>query len=466
MSLQAIKYKKFHRLIRMYAKAIFNHFDKELDPQVQLLSINMTEGVLKVDIMPDYHGLSRILKTLNGKFGEVGDGLYRAIEDITSSYDQKNNEYAILSDFEMVDDQLMAVRIAVDSRIYDQYYRLEKRNEGGIFSLLDSVSNEVKLDLAKALYQLSKDDDITSINFNDTIRRSGRKLLRILGYPGIWDNTFDKLNKISSLYYEKESVSGRILFTKTHRLIDTEDSDYIEKLTMLKTKVPLTNARHVRKLLEISKDDVHLLSDSEYIYGIGRLKPSNYMELEEFFFVEFTANYTWHLSHGRHKLMMISHEQVSLPKARVSYYDFLKHITSLYPTIDKSNINNLYRIILEASNQSKGTMIVISKNAMSEANRLKSQCFLIKPTFLQADTVRYIASIDGAILVDLESTCYGIGAILDGLATTKGDSSRGARFNSAIRYVETLYNNEEYSDPLAIVVSEDGYIDMVSKFTI
>ena len=47
-------------------------------------------------------------------------------------------------------------------------------------------------------------------------------------------------------------------------------------------------------------------------------------------------------------------------------------------------------------------------------------------------------------------------AILDGLATEKGDSSRGSRYNSAVRYVES----SRYAC-LAIVVSEDGLIDLL-----
>jgi DNA integrity scanning protein DisA with diadenylate cyclase activity len=67
-----------------------------------------------------------------------------------------------------------------------------------------------------------------------------------------------------------------------------------------------------------------------------------------------------------------------------------------------------------------------------------------------------ITAIDGAVLIDPTTTCYAIGVILDGLASNKGTPSRGARYNSAIRYVETC----KYPC-LAIIVSEDGSIDLV-----
>ena len=48
-----------------------------------------------------------------------------------------------------------------------------------------------------------------------------------------------------------------------------------------------------------------------------------------------------------------------------------------------------------------------------------------------------VTSIDGAtLLISRKGICYSIGVILDGKATNKGKSERGARYNSAVRYVE------------------------------
>jgi hypothetical protein len=51
--------------------------------------------------------------------------------------------------------------------------------------------------------------------------------------------------------------------------------------------------------------------------------------------------------------------------------------------------------------------------------------------------------------------CHGFGTILDGMATESGDPSRGARYNSALRYVESAW------PCLAVVVSEDGGVDLI-----
>jgi len=75
---------------------------------------------------------------------------------------------------------------------------------------------------------------------------------------------------------------------------------------------------------------------------------------------------------------------------------------------------------------------------------------------LTPQIMKMITAIDGAVLIDPSSACHAIGVILDGLASKKGTPSRGARYNSAIRYVET----SEYPC-MAIVVSADGSIDLV-----
>jgi hypothetical protein len=101
-------------------------------------------------------------------------------------------------------------------------------------------------------------------------------------------------------------------------------------------------------------------------------------------------------------------------------------------------------------------MVVVSTGARIEAERLKTQSTTIEPIQLIPRTMQMITAIDGAVLIDPDSNCYAIGVILDGLASRKGTPSRGARYNSAIRYVES----SKYPC-IAIVVSEDGSIDLV-----
>jgi hypothetical protein len=72
------------------------------------------------------------------------------------------------------------------------------------------------------------------------------------------------------------------------------------------------------------------------------------------------------------------------------------------------------------------------------------------------DMVRRVTAIDGAVLLDAERRRHAVGAILDGRATADGRAVRGARWNSALRYVGDMG-----APTLAVVVSEDGRVDMV-----
>lgn len=78
-----------------------------------------------------------------------------------------------------------------------------------------------------------------------------------------------------------------------------------------------------------------------------------------------------------------------------------------------------------------------------------------------------IASIDGAIIADIDGRFHVVGAILDGESVVEGNSGRGARYNSLVNYVNWIY--KKYTDTsekiqkawcFAVVLSEDGMVDL------
>ena len=121
-----------------------------------------------------------------------------------------------------------------------------------------------------------------------------------------------------------------------------------------------------------------------------------------------------------------------------------------------NNSGSRRNLAQKATTQPNGTILVISAGAAQEAQRLTRQCFRVVPRIMTPTVLRLVTNIDGAVLIEPNGICHAIGAILDGLATEKGDSSRGSRFNSALRYV----NSSKYP-VLAVVVSEDGWIDLL-----
>ena len=67
-------------------------------------------------------------------------------------------------------------------------------------------------------------------------------------------------------------------------------------------------------------------------------------------------------------------------------------------------------------------------------------------------------------MVDPVGTGYAAGVILDGLAIKgKGNSSRGARYNSASKYIYGAKTDTTKGECLAVVVSKDGTINLVRE---
>ena len=126
---------------------------------------------------------------------------------------------------------------------------------------------------------------------------------------------------------------------------------------------------------------------------------------------------------------------------------------------DKTEI--ITDIIKSAALQKHGTLIIMSDTANSEATRLCKvrRGFKIESLALykQKTVIEKISSIDGALLIDFNGICYAIGVILDGIVKNSGNSARGARYNSALTYIE---NHEDISC-VAVVISEDGSIDLI-----
>lgn len=116
-------------------------------------------------------------------------------------------------------------------------------------------------------------------------------------------------------------------------------------------------------------------------------------------------------------------------------------------------------LVSQAERARHGTLIVISAQAESEAERLSAQATRISPQLLDAALLGHLTAIDGAVLIDPKGYCQAIGVILDGQATNDGDAARGSRFNSAVRYVH--YAIERQIPTVAIIVSEDGGVDIV-----
>ena len=289
----------------------------------------------------------------------------------------------------------------------------------------------------------------------ELLRSAGRTFLdtpaQALGLDPATAKLFTTCNTISSLRYEGAEGVGKMLLAR-------RGHPNLEEVFALTCPTELTDYRAVRKLLEMTTPDVHLLADGENVYALGRQVGHYDAEREDLFVVHFVTHYAWDLQHAGHILLHANYGLPGLPHTRLSRPAFRRDLKRTFGLTDPAKVERLLDVVLEASRQKHGTLLVITTEALAEADRLKLQCTLIEPVPLTPLITRLITSIDGAVLLDPEGYCYSIGVILDGRASGRGNSARGARYNSALRYVES----SDYPC-IAIVVSEDGLVDVITS---
>lgn len=302
----------------------------------------------------------------------------------------------------------------------------------------------------------------------DVLRMGGRALMLTANQVGA-GTTFDDINKLSWKTHEGEIAGGEIRFIHW-------DEYYLEMKVEFKNPPSLSNIDAARKLIEMAgakrDGNWHLVSHGDEIIGIGGLreiKDSYDKRNSHVYIVKFTGYYKWELWHNQGGIMMQVISGVpSLPRQQIGRKKFDEHVERTFTQIEPDN-QALWNIINAAANQKHGTMIVISSVAAAEAERLSDQSTVFREPVklvgeLLDDTLLMLTSIDGALLADPQGTCYAAGVILDGSAIKgKGSSSRGARYNSAVRYVFGARSDPKKGECLAVVVSKDGTINLIRE---
>lgn len=383
--------------------------------------------------------------------------LRKALGEAIRRQDQHRGVNSFCSWPAIVRDYVVFTVLQLKRRAFDSYYALAKHQLNGRYtSLLDATIHEYLKGCSETLRNPNPGSESTifSRDPEEIVRAAGRRFMytpawaggEIEGLHGL----FDACNTISSLRYEGAEGIGRMLTAR-------REHPNIRETLRLSTPVRIMDYRAVRKLLEISSGEtsLSLLCDSASIYGLGELVGLYDPRREDLFIINFTKHYTWNLQHADHVMIRVTYGHPRLFQMQIEEENLKRDLQRIFKHIDHSNAERLWALVLEATKQKHGTTVVVSSEAQKEAARLEKQCIRIEPVRLTPEIMRMVTAIDGAVLIDPNATCYAIGVILDGLALRKGTSARGARYNSAIRYVESK------EGCLAIVVSEDGSIDLI-----
>ncbi|OMU05137.1 hypothetical protein AQ768_02705 [Burkholderia pseudomallei] len=261
---------------------------------------------------------------------------------------------------------------------------------------------------------------------------------------------FDALNLVASLMYEGAKGVGNLI------LVNPEN-ECVEFLARFSDPVPFREPRWVRKVLQMATTGVGIIADSRQIYGLGKLKDSHdAYAAQDAFTAAFIDHYHWELRCGDQVLLRSHYGVPKLPQEPFDKTAFLANYARLFPGASPEDGLHLWNLLLVQIRLEHGSMIVVAEDALSEARRLGKQGTRIEPTRLTESLLRSFSGIDGTILLAPDGVCHAVGIILDGEATDQCTPSRGSRYNSGIRYVQTGQARR-----LAIVVSDDRTVDVI-----
>ena len=287
---------------------------------------------------------------------------------------------------------------------------------------------------------------------SELIRKAARRFIQSVSLFSGYEFTSElavALDQISAQPYEGRSGSGGILLASGLNAP-------VEMVLEFVAPVLLSQTRSLRKSLEMAGPDHHLLCDGEKVIGLARLSAGYDPAEENAFTFNIVARGAWELSHHGQPLLRVTDTRATLPKPRLDVAHFNSVATRVFAEVGDAEAKVLWALTLQASAASHGTMLVVHRHASEEAARLVPQAQQVRPRVLDPQVLAAVTNIDGAVLVDTSGTCHAVGVILDGHATGTGDPSRGARYNSGVRYQDATAG-----DSMVIIVSEDGMINLL-----
>ncbi|MBB6735821.1 tetratricopeptide repeat protein [Cohnella zeiphila] len=305
----------------------------------------------------------------------------------------------------------------------------------------------------------------------------------------------EMIDKISSETYERQNPFGTLLLMNEQTIRMPGLVRFIVEFAESE-RIRLDDSKRIRKLLELTNNSKHqyLIADSESIYGLGQVDwilqgealvlRVDFQGLSKYRLVSVRAEpensrngtmivgedgafYRTDLFLAERELLYLSFKN---PRIGEESYSRERLRQLLEQTFGRGNegwqakFDKLERIVSRAREQKHGTMVVIADfdTAKEELKKLSKQSTPIKLRQVDPDTIRHLTSIDGAIYFDEDGNCHGIGVILDGIADPDlGDASRGARYNSAYRYLRKLQANKQKC--VIAVISEDGMVNLIPE---
>lgn len=390
------------------------------------------------------------------------DSVRRAVQKKLDAYDSNHGVRSFVGSPVPINDYYVAPVLQFPNELFKRFPPLREPVSDDRFtghaSLIHAAVSEV---LNEAHDELLRPDpgrylDERSRSSGEIVRRAATSFMRTFGLAiadsiyGVNRNLFERFNLISSLMYEGAKGTGRLLLAKP-------DDRSVDMFLKFVEPMPFREHRWSRKVLQMASPNIALIADYEKIFGLGEVVAGiDPWESQKIFEIQFLDRYQWQLSCGD-KVMLVSKNGVpSLPQEKFSRTRLLDIYHRLFPETGEEDGAHFVSLFEATVSQDHGNMLIVAKDAESEAERLNRQGARIEPKKLTPDLYSQVSAIDGAVIINPQGVCHAIGVVLDGEARKECTPSRGSRYNSGIRYVGSAD-----SPRLAVIVSDDRTVDII-----
>jgi len=471
------------------AESLFNLLDRGLEPNVFIIGFLRTDRADRQPVCIDPEVIDFSLdefRKINEVAKKILDGDERkdmfytgagmqeemdqrlrdksfrlGIEEILNTSSNKKDKISFVSDSVMVADFEVFIVLQLNETVYHAHNHLTtEKNEQGLKisrSLLEKLVEVFLSEKSNGLYfpnpgkNLSgdgrKSDELlreAAFNFMYTISVKGKAFEGLHGL-------FDACNKLSIARYEGTENHGHIIVTQ-------KDHSSVEMVSVLETPFTFRDFRKVRKLLQLSSDELGMICNTNQVLGLGKIKETYDPSSESVFDVHFKGIHCWDVSHNSNVIMRMRYGIPDFETELINKQRFLSDAQRIFLGIEPKDIQNLLTLAFAITKQVNGALLIISDKAREEAQRLGAQCFPVKPEKLSVESLLNLSAIDGGVLIDPEGMIYAYGVILDGVVGKGGTASRGSRYNSAVTYQEFKVATSQL---MLVIVSEDRTVDII-----
>ena len=389
------------------------------------------------------------------------DSVRLSVQDMLNRYDPNNHVRSFAGPPAPVGDYYVVPVLQLPDLLFQRFRPLQEPITFNIFtghpSLIHAAMSEI---LAEAHDELLRPDPGRGLagrtkSPEEIVRRAATSFMRTPGIA-IEDKNFgnprlfERFNLISSLMYEGATGIGALILANP-------DSGAVNLHIEFSEPVPFREPRWCRKALQMASPKTSLIADCERIYGLGTMAAGvDPWTARNAFEIEFLDHYSWRLSCGDQVLLISNYGAPSLPQEKFPKHRLLDTYQRLFSESEREDVDRFVSLFDAATSQRHGSILIVARDAESEADRLREQGTKIEPAKLTPDLYRQVSGVDGAVIVDAHGVCHAIGVILDGVASPECTPSRGARYNSGIRYIDSANNPR-----LAVIVSDDRMVDVI-----